>query len=543
MESKQEFPTFCYNVKNIQMIAPTQIAGEDKIQYIATQPFTTYGQSYALVNPVQLAGAQNGQIVINKPISANTISNISFKCDVCSQIFSHLTLLNQHKRTHNQDESHSDTVTVVTQQPNIIQAQNLITESGQNLGIQIVATESLEPAQIHLNDQIGIVQQSSSTSTKGDKHKCITCGGLLKNANAKRKGPKLIRCDTCIKNDSFRPAQFIISPDGDIKLEVDNLTSHNVIQIPAKGNAAKKKNVTTVTKCTTCNGTGVVIVTDSNTSSTTTTTITVPSTNKTSSTRTVTTSPQKTVSHSHHQQHNQNSMSPPPLQHHHPVQHHAPPQNQSAQSQNDKPFSCNICGGKFSRYSSLWSHKKLHSGEKNYRCELCNSSFAKAVYLKNHMRIHSGEKPYSCKICGMTFSQSPHLKNHERTHTGERPYVCQICDKGFARHATLWNHRRIHTGEKPYKCERCSSSFSQAAHLKNHEKVHLGIKPYKCSICGGSFSDRFALKRHQNIHQKYGQTAPISEDTEDMMDDEMMMKEEEEDEDDSSIKDEMTLMA
>lgn len=70
MESKQEFPTFCYNVKNIQMI-PAQIGDENKIQYIAAQPFTTtYGQSYALVNPVQLGTTQNGQIVINKPISA-----------------------------------------------------------------------------------------------------------------------------------------------------------------------------------------------------------------------------------------------------------------------------------------------------------------------------------------------------------------------------------------------------------------------------------------------------------------------------------------
>lgn len=69
MEPKQEFPTFCYNVKNIQMI-PAQIGDENKtIQYIAAQPFQ-YGQSYALVNPVQFQGAQNGQIVINKPISA-----------------------------------------------------------------------------------------------------------------------------------------------------------------------------------------------------------------------------------------------------------------------------------------------------------------------------------------------------------------------------------------------------------------------------------------------------------------------------------------
>lgn len=69
MESKQEFPTFCYNVKNIQMI-PAQIGDENKtIQYIAAQPFS-YGQSYALVNPVIAGTTQNGQIVINKPFSA-----------------------------------------------------------------------------------------------------------------------------------------------------------------------------------------------------------------------------------------------------------------------------------------------------------------------------------------------------------------------------------------------------------------------------------------------------------------------------------------
>lgn len=63
-------------------------------------------------------------------------------------------------------------------------------------------------------------------------------------------------------------------------------------------------------------------------------------------------------------------------------------------SRNEKPFSCSICGGRFSRYSSLWSHKKLHSGEKNYKCGVCGIAFAKAVYLKNHTRIHTGEKPY-----------------------------------------------------------------------------------------------------------------------------------------------------
>jgi KRAB domain-containing zinc finger protein len=266
----------------------------------------------------------------------------------------------------------------VTQQPNIIQAQNLITESGQNLGIQIVAAESLEPAQLHhtINEQIGIVQQQSQHSNKNDKQKCISCGGHIQNA--KRKGPKLIRCETCIQNDTnaqnVRPTQIFVSQDGDIKFEVNE--SPNLIQIqnalPAKM-TAKKKNVTTVTKCTTCNGTGVVIVTDN-----TATSVpaqqqqsTVVHSSKSASSRPATTSsPQKIPQQVQLQTISHHAVSPPPLQQtqqHHPVQHHAPPQNQSVQSQNDKPFSCNICGGKFSRYSSLWSHKKLHSGEKNYK--------------------------------------------------------------------------------------------------------------------------------------------------------------------------------
>lgn len=174
----------------------------------------------------------------------------------------------------------------------------------------------------------------------------------------------------------------------------------------------------------------------------------------------------------------------------------------------DKPFQCNICDGRFSRYSSLWSHKRLHTGDKPFKCETCGLTFAKAAYLKNHFRVHTGEKPFKCDVCGMQFSQSPHLKNHERIHSGERPYQCEVCEKTFARHSTLWNHRRIHTGEKPYRCDICGSAFNQATHLKNHGKVHTGEKPHRCDICDVGFSDRFALKRHRNIHEKYARTVP-----------------------------------
>lgn len=250
-----------------------------------------------------------------------------------------MTLLNQHKRTHNQDDSHSDTVTVVTQNQGIIQAQNLITESGQNLGqIQIVAADSLEPAQLHhtLNEQINMVQQQQQhqqhqPQQKGDKHKCITCGGHIQQ-NTKRKGPKLIRCETCIQNDAnaqnVRPTQIFVSPDGDIKFELNEMNQNMIqIQSPVQKMPAKKKNVTTVTKCTSCNGTGVVIVTETPSALSP-----VPSAQSTKmqTARTVTsTSPQK-VQQLQIQHVKQQPASPPPLQVHHQVQHHAPPANQGA---------------------------------------------------------------------------------------------------------------------------------------------------------------------------------------------------------------------
>lgn len=250
---------------------------------------------------------------------------------MCSQIFSHLTLLNQHKRTHNQDDSHSDTVTVVTQNQGIIQAQNLISESGHNLGqIQIVATDSLEPAQLHhsLGEPITMVQQHQHQ--KGDKNKCITCGGHIQQ-NAKRKGPKLIRCETCIQNDAnaqnVRPTQIFVSPEGDIKFEVNEMNQIQ-IQNTLQKVQPKKKNVTTVTKCTTCNGTGVVIVTE--TPTVTSPVTTAQSSTKLTTARTVTTSSPQKIQQVQIQQIKEQPASPPPLQIHHQVQHHAPPANQGA---------------------------------------------------------------------------------------------------------------------------------------------------------------------------------------------------------------------
>uniref|UniRef100_A0A182NUM6 C2H2-type domain-containing protein n=1 Tax=Anopheles dirus TaxID=7168 RepID=A0A182NUM6_9DIPT len=341
-----EFSTFYANVNMIQKLTPTsqalstvnlaQLSDETKtVQYL--QPFGY--ANCALVNQMPIANGVTGitvdgrQLVVNKPIT-NTISNISFKCDVCGLMFNHLTLLNHHKRTHNQDgETTSDAITVVTQAQNLVQAQNLISETGQNLGqIQIVATEALDPAPTqqqlqHAQDaaaqqqqqqaqaqaqaqaqqqqqqaqaqaqaqqqqqqqqQAQQQQQVTTHTTKADKsQKCISCNGPI-HSNPKRKGPKLIRCETCINNDGAqtvaRTTQIFVAPDGDIKFEIgeipnasnSNSSMDSLMQpsgqqmhpikaehtlVPQQNaHPVKKRNLATVTKCNKCNGSGVIIV-------------------------------------------------------------------------------------------------------------------------------------------------------------------------------------------------------------------------------------------------------------------------------------------
>lgn len=53
----------------------------------------------------------------------------------------------------------------------------------------------------------------------------------------------------------------------------------------------------------------------------------------------------------------------------------------------EKPFTCDICGGKFSRYSSLWSHKTLHTGELK-ACELILTKITILIlFLDRHQEV------------------------------------------------------------------------------------------------------------------------------------------------------------
>ena len=76
-------------------------------------------------------------------------------------------------------------------------------------------------------------------------------------------------------------------------------------------------------------------------------------------------------------------------------------------------------------------------------CTLCGREYP-ASHMAYHMKAHENQKPYSCPICGKRFGYKNNMKSHLKLHAGIKPYQCSICGAKFTRGSTLRRHARRH---------------------------------------------------------------------------------------------------
>uniref|UniRef100_A0A3Q3AIQ7 C2H2-type domain-containing protein n=1 Tax=Kryptolebias marmoratus TaxID=37003 RepID=A0A3Q3AIQ7_KRYMA len=196
----------------------------------------------------------------------------------------------------------------------------------------------------------------------------------------------------------------------------------------------------------------------------------------------------------------------------------------------NKPFSCSECGKRFVHKLSLQRHltchsrimsstnlvhkkcfrvkktggssKKIQSGQKSFSCDECGQRFGRKSTLNRHMRVHTGQKPFACDVCGQRFGQKSTLNTHMRVHTGEKPFACDVCGQRFRDKSSLNTHMRVHTGQKPFACDVCGQRFGQKSHLNTHMRVHTGQKPFACDVCGQRFGQKSNLNSHMRVHPR-----------------------------------------
>lgn len=81
----------------------------------------------------------------------------------------------------------------------------------------------------------------------------------------------------------------------------------------------------------------------------------------------------------------------------------------SSYNENERPFTCQLCGKGFFTQTGLNLHVQAHGG-RQFSCPICDSKFKQKGHLKTHLqRIH---KLAQCQSCLATFPLGMEFNQH-----------------------------------------------------------------------------------------------------------------------------------
>jgi len=134
-------------------------------------------------------------------------------------------------------------------------------------------------------------------------------------------------------------------------------------------------------------------------------------------------------------------------------------------------YPCDQCNMAFNQYSTLYSHKSVHSEDRPFVCQKCGTGFKKKKGLERHISTLHSTSTHPCKDCGKVFKSEAYLSDHMRAHDEDRQFPCSFCTRKFVTRTKLRMHINTHTGERPYKCPyNCGKAFHSSDQLSHHKK-------------------------------------------------------------------------
>ena len=155
----------------------------------------------------------------------------------------------------------------------------------------------------------------------------------------------------------------------------------------------------------------------------------------------------------------------------------------SADSANDETTNkhkvCHVCGEAFRFKVKLKQHIRDEHGKTSYKCLTCERIFISEKNLTRHTStVHDQQRVYTCELCGKSSYHLSSFKRHKLIHYGVKKFKCELCDMTFLRNDKLKRHMFVHTGIKNFACDICGKRYSRKDKLTLHNsKQHPAVNP------------------------------------------------------------------
>ena len=146
-----------------------------------------------------------------------------------------------------------------------------------------------------------------------------------------------------------------------------------------------------------------------------------------------------------------------------------------------KTYECKTCKKDFKRKSTLLTHVKSFHGKikARHQCSQCKESYISPFGLKTHFEIVHENKRHSCNTCGKRFTRISSLQDHILAmHGKSKLYKCDMCEKRFSRKKTLKEHKNIvhsykekqNNSKTLFECDICEEKFKCKGDNRHHIK-------------------------------------------------------------------------
>jgi len=154
------------------------------------------------------------------------------------------------------------------------------------------------------------------------------------------------------------------------------------------------------------------------------------------------------------------------------------------QHQDENPlFSCEFCGKRFGDQYHLTRHLHTHSQKKPFKDMDKQPPGAPLTSDRGDSATTVMGQPFRCILCGVAFnrhrlsSQFCNLCHYKLTHPEKRPFSCSICNTSFKTTDDLVSHSKVHKEEEFRKnviCNICKKVFPHVSTLRLHMISHSG---------------------------------------------------------------------